>query len=543
MLRSHRNGKAHSDNLQSALQRETEFWVKLQRDWQAAKKLFQAQHQRLGALDELAMACSQLRLRQPGEPIGRTKAERLYKLEAAVVPIRAEELEVDRQAADLDLRDCTSQLRYLLQLFGETATRQPPPEELRDVNSSSLSTRPVCAVCLQEFTQKRAVLPCAHSFCTACISTLAGAQQHTRKSVSCPSCRRVCTVGSITEVVEASETDSENQAQSKGISDVPQQLAHRTGGGLGSKLDALLMRVNMLRQDNPSVKCLLFSQWSQMLELAVQALPRIGVRCYMYGTKRQLPQLLSQFQTCPAACVLALPFKVGANGLNIVEATEVLLIEPFLSSSIEAQAVNRVHRLGQTQRTRVHRFIVQNTVEERIYRLTHKQKNESTTLEQNVNSESDEDEGLQRLGVAPGRKEQEKLTMQDLQTLLQGEMQGNATAVQQSAAVDPFWEELVKLNGKCVNRHEACEFLERRHATEVRGDSQNLHSQEPHTRLVDKLVSLLVARELLDLPYQSEDSGAVPERLDPQILQHHRERIYAEIRVMEGDHASSKVKR
>uniref|UniRef100_H3G7S2 Helicase C-terminal domain-containing protein n=1 Tax=Phytophthora ramorum TaxID=164328 RepID=H3G7S2_PHYRM len=75
---------------------------------------------------------------------------------------------------------------------------------------------------------------------------------------------------------------------------------------------------------------------------------------------------MSQFQVCPAACVLALPFKVGANGLNIVEATEVILVEPLLSNSIEAQAVNRVHRLGQTRRTRVHRFIVQGSIEERI---------------------------------------------------------------------------------------------------------------------------------------------------------------------------------
>lgn len=160
------------------MQSETEFWTKLQREWQAAKKLFQAQHQRLGALDELVMACSQLRLRQPGEPAARTKAERLYKLERVEVPVRAAELEAERAAADLDLRDKMAQLRYLLQLQGEADTRQA---QQNGRVSSGETARASCAVCLQEFTQKRAVLPCAHAFCTNCVANLTGGRQHTRK--------------------------------------------------------------------------------------------------------------------------------------------------------------------------------------------------------------------------------------------------------------------------------------------------------------------------------------------------------------------------
>uniref|UniRef100_H3HDT1 Uncharacterized protein n=1 Tax=Phytophthora ramorum TaxID=164328 RepID=H3HDT1_PHYRM len=115
-LRSQQDGRMLAINIQISMQTETDFWVKLQREWQAAKKLFQTQHQRLGALDELVMACSQLRLRQPGEPAAHTKAERLYKLERVEVPVRAAELEEERAAADLDLRDKMAQLRYLLQL-------------------------------------------------------------------------------------------------------------------------------------------------------------------------------------------------------------------------------------------------------------------------------------------------------------------------------------------------------------------------------------------------------------------------------------------
>lgn len=57
------------------------------------------------------------------------------------------------------------------------------------------------------------------------------------------------------------------------------------------------------------------------------------------------------------SCLL-LPLKHGANGLNLVEAQHVVLIEPLLNPGAEAQAINRVHRIGQTRETTVHRFIV-----------------------------------------------------------------------------------------------------------------------------------------------------------------------------------------
>lgn len=48
----------------------------------------------------------------------------------------------------------------------------------------------------------------------------------------------------------------------------------------------------------------------------------------------------------------------GANGLNILEAQHVVLVEPLLNPAAEAQAISRVHRVGQEKQTFVHRFIV-----------------------------------------------------------------------------------------------------------------------------------------------------------------------------------------
>lgn len=56
--------------------------------------------------------------------------------------------------------------------------------------------------------------------------------------------------------------------------------------------------------------------------------------------------------------VLLILIQHGANGLNLLEAEHVILVEPLLNPAAEAQAISRVHRIGQKNRTLVHRFIV-----------------------------------------------------------------------------------------------------------------------------------------------------------------------------------------
>lgn len=67
--------------------------------------------------------------------------------------------------------------------------------------------------------------------------------------------------------------------------------------------------------------------------------------------------------------VLLLPITSGANGLNLIEASHVILVEPILNPAQELQAIGRVHRIGQQKETVVHRFIIRNTIEERMHKI------------------------------------------------------------------------------------------------------------------------------------------------------------------------------
>ncbi|KAG2482055.1 hypothetical protein HYH03_018991 [Edaphochlamys debaryana] len=67
--------------------------------------------------------------------------------------------------------------------------------------------------------------------------------------------------------------------------------------------------------------------------------------------------------------VLLLQLRQGGAGLNLTEAQHVVMVEPQLDPALEAQAVGRVHRIGQTRPTHVHRFVVAHTVEEQVHKL------------------------------------------------------------------------------------------------------------------------------------------------------------------------------
>ena len=103
-----------------------------------------------------------------------------------------------------------------------------------------------------------------------------------------------------------------------------------------------------------------------------------------------------------------LPFKSGCAGLNVVEATHVFLIEPLLNVAVEAQAIGRVHRIGQAKPTTVHRMIVEETVEERVRSLGCQK---MAALKHGLGTSAEE--------ARATAKSKDTVTLQDMQQLFQ----------------------------------------------------------------------------------------------------------------------------
>ena len=67
---------------------------------------------------------------------------------------------------------------------------------------------------------------------------------------------------------------------------------------------------------------------------------------------------IESFRSNPDLRILLLPLNLGAEGLDLIIASHVFLLEPLLNSFQEAQAVNRIVRIGQTRNTFVHKYII-----------------------------------------------------------------------------------------------------------------------------------------------------------------------------------------
>lgn len=75
------------------------------------------------------------------------------------------------------------------------------------------------------------------------------------------------------------------------------------------------------------------------------------------------------FTTKPCCPVFLVSLKAGNAGLNLVQASNVIIMDPFWNPYVEMQAVDRAHRIGQQNVVQVHRIIVAGTVEDRILEL------------------------------------------------------------------------------------------------------------------------------------------------------------------------------
>ncbi|KAJ2037219.1 hypothetical protein GGI03_003579, partial [Coemansia sp. RSA 2337] len=119
-------------------------------------------------------------------------------------------------------------------------------------------------------------------------------------------------------------------------------------------------------------KCVVFSQWTSMLDLIQPLLRQRNIRFTRLDGKMQRvhrDKNLALFKTDPGIEVLLLSLRAGGVGLNLAYATHVFLMDAFWNPSVESQAIDRIHRLGQKNPVTVTRYFIKDSIEERILKL------------------------------------------------------------------------------------------------------------------------------------------------------------------------------
>lgn len=227
---------------------------------------------------------------------------------------------------------------------------------LQDMLQLSIDTREDCPICLEPL-HNPVITACAHTFGYECLERVIETQHR------CPMCR-----------ADPLELDTLvrpalDLGESSSSTPIPDNFDPETSS---SKIEALLSILLASRKKDAATKTVIFSQWTSFLTIIASALsahnlPFVRIDGTMRPPARDAA--LHTLETDSNCTIMLASLAVCSVGLNLVAANQVILADSWWAPAIEDQAVDRVHRLGQTRETTVWRLVMDGSVEEKVLEI------------------------------------------------------------------------------------------------------------------------------------------------------------------------------
>lgn len=146
------------------------------------------------------------------------------------------------------------------------------------------------------------------------------------------------------------------------------KLVDETYEGESGKMEEVLEMLK--RAISKNHKVLIFSQFVKQLSLFKAEIKKMGFDyAYLDGATKSRKTQVEYFQNNEKVRIFLISLKAGGLGLNLTAADYVFILDPWWNPAIEAQAIDRAHRMGQTRTVHTYKFITRNTVEEKILKL------------------------------------------------------------------------------------------------------------------------------------------------------------------------------
>src|SRR5690606_18734031 len=166
-------------------------------------------------------------------------------------------------------------------------------------------------------------------------------------------------------------------------------------GDSGKLEDVSLMLLNAIGKNH---KILIFSQFVKHLAILKHFLDERRIHyAYLDGSTKDRKEQVEKFQQDDDIQVFLISLKAGGLGLNLTKADYVFILDPWWNPAVEAQAVDRAHRIGQENKVFTYKFITKNTVEEKILRL---QKNKMKLANELITTEESFVKNLSKEDIA-----------------------------------------------------------------------------------------------------------------------------------------------
>jgi SWI/SNF-related matrix-associated actin-dependent regulator of chromatin subfamily A3 len=238
-------------------------------------------------------------------------------------------------------------LMTLLETDGPVALNTENTKALQTLLQLSIDSRDECPICFEEL-HNPVISACKHVFGQECIERTIELQH------KCPMCRSHledinCLVKPAEEVKVIEDDDIDVETKS-------------------SKTEALMSILKASRK-NPKSKIVIFSQWTSFLDIIEHQVKDAGMKFTRIDGTMQAhvrDAAMSAFENDPDTRILLASLSVCSVGLNLVAADTVILADSWWAPAIEDQAVDRVHRLGQTRPCTVWRLVMEDSIEERV---------------------------------------------------------------------------------------------------------------------------------------------------------------------------------
>src|SRR4029079_8140541 len=146
-----------------------------------------------------------------------------------------------------------------------------------------------------------------------------------------------------------------------------------------AKIDALLAHLEEGMDEGH--KALVVSPFQSLLAILRQRLEASGTTYeYLDGQTRDRQQRVERFQNDEQCRLFLISLKAGGVGLNLTAAGYVFLLDPWWNPAVEAQAIDRAHRIGQSKAVFAYRLIARDTVEEKMLELQRSKKQLAETI-------------------------------------------------------------------------------------------------------------------------------------------------------------------
>lgn len=231
-----------------------------------------------------------------------------------------------------------------------------------------------CPICTEEPMIEQTVTGCWHSACKKCLLDYMRHEASNDRIPRCVHCREIICARDLFEVIRHDDEVDPSQEGAK-----PRISLQRVGTSeSSSKVMALMKHLRDLRREHPLMRSVVFSQFTSFLSLIEPALKRSNMRFLrLDGSMSQKARaaVLEEFNEARGGfTVLLISLRAGGVGLNLTAARRVFMMDPWWSFAVEAQAIDRVHRMGQEGEVRVCRFIVKDSVEERMLKVQERKK-------------------------------------------------------------------------------------------------------------------------------------------------------------------------